>query len=368
MQVKDVVRAMETLAPLRLKEDWDNVGLQIGGPNDAVHKVLLALTPCEKVVAEAIAVGADMIVTHHPMIFKGIKTLRSDTVIGRMSQACIKNDIALYCAHTNLDIADGGVNDVLAKRLGLIDVRGLQQSDAMPRYKVVVFVPISYLEAVKAAMFRAGAGSQGDYQDCAWTVTGMGQFCPGDGANPFVGEIGQTEKVEEARLEVLVDALCLGAVITAMKEAHPYEEVAYDVFVNEGSVQRSFLGRIGRLPDAMSLEEWLLKVKDALDLPVLTYAGEATDKVSKVALCGGSACDLLLDAKAAGADVYVTGDMKYHDAQRAVEMGMVMVDVSHYRGERPVLEALQIYLQNSLAKEVEIYLSTEEENFIKYLN
>lgn len=367
MQVKDLVRAMETLAPTHMKEDWDNVGLQIGGPEDQVQHVLLALTPSEKVVEEAIERGCDMIITHHPFIFKGVKTLRTDTVIGRMSQACIKHDIALYCAHTNLDIAQGGVNDVLAARLGLEHIRGLQKTAETPRYKVVVFVPTSHVESVKAAMFQAGAGAQGDYESCTWSVVGSGQFVPKMGANPYLGEIGKVETVEEARLEVLVDRIHLHAVIEAMCCAHPYEEVAYDVFINEGSVSRAYLGRVGDLPVPMRMADWLSDVKQALNIPVVSVAGDTERMVKTVALCGGSACDLLGDAKYAGADVYVTGDMKYHDAQRAVEMDMAMVDVSHYGGERPVLVALQSYLLETFTEGLRVDISEKEENFINYI-
>lgn len=367
MQVKDVVRAMEALAPIRLKEDWDNVGLQIGAPEDRVQHVLLALTPSEKVVEEAVARGCDMIVTHHPFIFKGVKTLRTDTVVGRMSRTCMKHDIALYCAHTNLDIAQGGVNDVLAARLGLVNVRGLKRTAETPRYKVIVFVPMSHVDVVKSAMFKAGAGMQGNYESCAWSVVGNGQFAAKTGANPYLGEIGSVETVEEARLEVLVDRTCLHAVIGAMLQAHPYEEVAYDVFPNEGSVTRAYLGRVGELPSPMRLSDWLLQVKEALAVPSVSVAGDIEQMVQTVALCGGSACELLDDAKFAGADVYVTGDMKYHDAQRAVEMAMPMVDVSHYGGEHPVLEALQSYLLETVGEGICVDLSEKEENFIHYI-
>ena len=221
MKVKDIVKTLEAFSPTSLKEDWDNVGLQLGHPEDSVKQVLLALTPSEQVIDEAIAKGADMIITHHPFIFRGVKTLRADTAIGKMSRQCIKNDIALYCAHTNLDIAAGGVNDVLAKRLGLVDVQGLEKTTVKPRYKLVVFVPETHIEIVKEAIFKAGGGAQGNYQQCAWSISGTGQFCPQKDADPYLGQNGQLEEVKEVRLEVLVDAACLQSVITAMKQVHP---------------------------------------------------------------------------------------------------------------------------------------------------
>lgn len=366
MQVKDVMQKLERLAPPALKEDWDNIGLQIGDPDAEVKRVLLALTPSLTVVQEAVKKDVDLIVTHHPFIFKGVKTLRTDTAIGRMSQLCLKHDVALYAAHTNLDIAENGVNDVLAERLGLVDIEGLAETQARPRYKVVVFVPHSHLDAVKDAMFAAGAGKQGAYGSCSWSVSGQGQFCPLDGAEPYLGHVGAVEQVEEVRLEMLVDPVSLHAVLSALRKAHPYEEPAFDVLVNEGSVVRESLGRVGRLPEAKPFLDWLADVKSALALPVVTYAGPADGMVERVALCGGSAAEFLGAAKQSGADVYVTGDMKYHDAQQAVELGIPMVDVSHYAGERPVLEKLAAYLSMACESELDVMISQDEENFMQY--
>ena len=318
MQVKDIMQALEKLAPQQLKEDWDNVGLQLGDPNAEVRRVLLALTPSLAVTEEAVRRQADLIVSHHPFIFKGVKSLRTDSAIGRMSQLCLKHDIAIYSAHTNLDIARGGVNDVLAERLGLVDVEGLAETARKPRYKLVVFVPLSHLEQVKAALFAAGAGAQGAYEACAWTVQGTGQFRPQAGASPYLGTPGQLEQVKEARLEVLVDHDRLAAVL------------------------------------------------QALGISVLAVAGPTQGRVERVALCGGSATEFLAQAKAAGADVYVTGDMKYHDAQQAVEMGLPMVDVSHYAGERPVLAKLAAYLQECFGTALDVVISEDEENFLQY--
>lgn len=366
MQVKDIMQALEKLAPQQLKEDWDNVGLQLGDPNAEVRRVLLALTPSLAVTEEAVRRQADLIVSHHPFIFKGVKSLRTDSAIGRMSQLCLKHDIAIYSAHTNLDIARGGVNDVLAERLGLVDVEGLAETARKPRYKLVVFVPLSHLEQVKAALFAAGAGAQGAYEACAWTVQGTGQFRPQAGASPYLGTPGQLEQVKEARLEVLVDHDRLAAVLQALVAAHPYEEPAYDVFASAASATTESLGRIGRLPEPLDFDEWLERVKQALGISVLAVAGPTQGRVERVALCGGSATEFLAQAKAAGADVYVTGDMKYHDAQQAVEMGLPMVDVSHYAGERPVLAKLAAYLQECFGTALDVVISEDEENFLQY--
>lgn len=366
MQVKDIMQALEELAPTSLKEDWDNVGLQLGDPEASVRRVLLALTPSEAVVQEAVRLGANLIVSHHPFIFKGVKTLRTDSAIGRMAQCCMKHDVAIYAAHTNLDIAQGGVNDVLAERLGLVDVRGLVETASHSRYKFVTFVPPEHLETVKQALFAAGAGAQGAYDSCAWSANGTGQFRPLDGAAPFLGAVGKLEQVCETRLEVLVDASRLGAVLSALHTAHPYEEPAVDVLENVGSRASEYLGRIGRLPEPLPFAEWLAQVKQALGLSVVSYAGPTDGVVNRVALCGGSATDFYSAAIAKGADVYVTGDMKYHDAQEAIERGVPMVDVSHFAGERPVLAALERVLKARFGDDLIVTIAENETNFIQY--
>ncbi|MDO4280623.1 MAG: Nif3-like dinuclear metal center hexameric protein [Peptococcaceae bacterium] len=364
MLVNDITREMERWAPAHLKEDWDNVGLHLGDRQATVKRVLLALTPSEAVVAEAVRKNADLIITHHPFFFKGAKAINSDSATGRMALACIRNNIALFCAHTNLDIAEGGVNDALAERLGLENVRGLAETARRPRYKVVVFVPEDHLEAVKGAMLAAGAGRQGAYSDCAWSVAGEGQFRPLDGAEPFLGQVGAVERVREARLELLVDQADLPAVLAAMSAAHPYEEVAYDVFENQSQPERAYLGRVGELAEPVRLGDWLGDVKAALGTSHLKVAGDLQTMVRRVALCGGSACEYMGAAKAAGADVYITGDMKYHDAQRALELGIPVVDVSHYAGERPVLEQIRARLNAAFPDALDITISQDEENFM----
>ena len=366
MQVKDVVRAMEAHAQKKLKEEWDNVGLMLGNPDAEVGRILLALTPSEAVVAEAVEKGCKMIVSHHPFIFKGMKNITTQTALGRMVYTCIKNDIAVYSAHTNLDIARGGVNDVLAQRLGLQNICGLVETSTHKCYKLVVFVPETDAEAVKSAMFAAGAGEQGAYKNCAWQSLGSGQFLPLDGAHPHLGDVGQVEHVDEMRLEVLVDEDKLGAVEAAMLAAHPYEEVAFDVFESLAAADKEYLGRMGTLPEAKPLGAWLKEVKTALGLEVVSYAGREDKIIERIAVCGGSACEFLSVAQAKGCDVYVTGDMKYHDAQQAVESDMCMVDASHYGSERPVLEMIQAWLKHDLGDAIEVVIADNEESFIKY--
>lgn len=366
MQVKDIARALEAVAPKTLQEEWDNVGLMVGNPEAEVKKILLALTPSEDILDEAVRLGADMVVSHHPFIFKAMKNITTESALGRMVHKAIKNDVAIYSAHTNLDIAQGGVNDCLAQALGLGEVEGLVQTSAEHRFKLVVFVPEDAREKVKAAMFAAGAGAQGAYSACAWETLGMGQFQPEDGAQPFLGTCGQLEKVREVRLEVLVDAHNLDGVVNAMKEAHPYEEVAYDVFDNGSLGQTHYLGRIGTLKEATPLGAWLEQVKTILSVPVLSYVGDENTLIKKVALCGGSACEFMSAAQARGADVYLTGDMKYHDAQAAAECGMCMVDGSHFATEIFILKAVKTLLEASFRDALDVIIADNERSFIKY--
>lgn len=365
-KVKDIVAAIEKVAPPSLKESWDNVGLQIGDPEMQVSRILLALTPSQQVIEEAVKKEVDLVVTHHPFIFKGVKSLRADQTIGKLATQCMKHDVAIFCAHTNLDIAVGGVNDTLASCLGLQEIQGLSVVAEKKRFKLVVFVPTTHLEQVKTAMFQAGAGRQGAYENCAWESEGQGQFMPSSWAQPFLGEIGKLEKVCEGRIEVLVDEENLSEVLRAMNTAHPYEEVAYDVFENIAQKQTESIGRVGMLSHETTLKKWLEDVKEALNIPFVSYTGTLDRPIRRVALCGGSAASYLQDAKKCGADVYVTGDVKYHDAQLAEELDIALVDVSHFAGERPVLQAIKEIILKACSKNVEVIISEDEKDFIQY--
>ena len=366
MKVSDVMSIMDAFAPQHLAESWDNPGLAIGDPEAEVHKILLALTPTLQVFEAAQARGADMVVTHHPFIFKGLKTLRTDRAAGRAADFCIRHGIAVFCAHTNLDIARGGVNDVLADRLGLVNVRDFVVTETVPSVKLVTFVPPDHAESLKQALFAAGAGSQGNYDACCWQTEGRGQFRPNAAAHPYLGRVYQVEQTPETRLEVLVDDDKLAAVLAAFRAAHPYEEPAFDILHNHGFVRRESIGRVGDLPQALPLGTWLEEVKQSLDLPLLRYTGPADRMIRTVACCGGSAAEYLADAARCGADCYVTGDTKYHNAQAALEMGLALVDVGHFGGERPVLEKVRDLLVDQAAgTQVEIW--EEEKDFYEIL-
>lgn len=352
MSVKchELITKLEQLAPKQLAEDWDNIGLLVGSPEQTIHKIIITLDVDQAVVNQAIALGADMIVAHHPVIFKGITNIRTDLPLGSMLADLIKSGIAVYAAHTNLDSALGGVNDILAQKFQLKDSRPLTTVYQEKFYKVVVFVPESHTEIVRIAMTEAGAGHIGNYSHCTFQTKGVGTFLPLLSTTPFIGEEGRLEFVEESRIETILPAHLRSRVINAMLAAHPYEEVAYDEYLllNKGS--SCGLGRIGRLGEAVSLGDFINQVKHTLLINSVKVAGSVNAVISQVAVCGGSGAGLIKDAIQAGADVLVTGDVKYHEAQQALAQGLAIIDAGHFATEQPVVQCLTAYLKEQARK------------------
>ena len=346
----DIMAELELLAPKHLAEDWDNIGLLLGNPEQDIHKVLVTLDVDQAVVAEAIKTGANMLVSHHPLLFKGITSIRTDSAAGSMLATLLKNDIAVYAAHTNLDSAAGGVNDVLAQKLNLQGVVPLSTVYQEKLHKLVVFVPASHLEKVRTAMTEAGAGHIGNYSHCTFQTQGIGTFLPLAGTAPFIGEQDKLEFVEEYRLETIIPAKIRSQVISAMIAAHPYEEVAYDEYLLLNAGARSGLGRVGNLSEPMPLAIFVAEVKKALGIHSLKAAGPGSAVISKVAICGGSGAGLVKNALKAGAQVLVTGDVKYHDAQAAVAAGLCIVDAGHFATEQPVVTRVVDYLNQCAGK------------------
>ncbi|SFQ41881.1 Nif3-like dinuclear metal center hexameric protein [Caldicoprobacter faecalis] len=356
--VRQVVKVMEEIAPPYLAEEWDNVGLLVGGMQDSVQKVMVCLDVTEAIVHEAIQKGSDMIISHHPVIFERLKSLRSDTGRERLLHLLVRNNIAVYCAHTNLDKAAGGVDDVLAARLGLQDVEPLSFDQRDKLYKVVVFIPKRHEDAVMEAMARAGAGWIGNYSHCTFQINGTGTFMPLEGTNPYIGQQGRLERVDEVRLETVVLSSQLEDVIDAMLKVHPYEEVAYDIYPLANRVKKHGLGRIGRLPHRMSFDEFIEKVCKDLGVSSLQVAGWIDGEVQVVATCAGSGASLINKAHSSGAQVFLTGELKYHDAQAAAELGMAAIAAGHYATEVFIVEELVCRLQkafDALQYEIEVF-------------
>lgn len=354
--LNDICALMEAWAPPRLAEEWDNVGLMLGEGGRPIKKVLVALDLTDEVTEQSIKEKADLIITHHPPFFKPLKNLVWKK--GRTEQvyALIRAGIAVYSAHTNLDAAPGGVNDCLAAALGLRETDVLRRAETV-NYKLAVFVPVAHCATVTEAMHMAGAGNIGAYAECAYFTAGHGQFRPLTGSEPFVGTENKLSMTEETKVEVLVPGKKLTAVLNALYAAHPYEEPAYDVYAVRTFERDGGLGKIGVLSRAKKLEVFAGEVKKALGADNV-YRADAGRPVYKVAVCGGSGTELIEDAVCAGADTFVTADVKYHTAQEAVVAGLNIIDAGHQSTEFPVLKAIAGYLQE-MAKESKIDLQVK---------
>lgn len=348
---KKIVSFIEKLAPLNLAESWDNCGWQVGNPEQEVNKVLVALDMDEKVLDEALNKGVHLVICHHPLIMKGLKNIRLDSSQGRLIGRLIKNDIGVYAAHTNLDSSSEGVNYVLAKTLGLQDVQVLHVVQKEKYLKLVVFVPESNLEEVMDALRSEGAGWIGNYSDCTFQIKGTGTFRPGEGTNPYIGKQGNLEQVEEIRLETIVPVNISGRVVETMIKAHPYEEVAYDLYPLALEGQAKGLGLVGNLPSPIKFVDFINVLKQKLKCDSLRYGGNEEEMVERIAVCGGSGADLWPAARSRRAQVLVTGDIKYHNAKDMLEEGIKFVDPGHYGTENPVVEYLQNYLQQCVVEE-----------------
>lgn len=363
-KLKDVIKIMNQFAPPDLAESWDQIGLFLGDPEQEVKKIQLALGISDSVVEEAIQNQADLIITHHPLWLKVPTHFSENTFYGKIVAEAIRNRIAIFSAHTNLDACKDGVNDTLASLLELEKVEALE-SAPKEWFKLAVFVPESHLGEVREAVGEAGAGKIGQYSHCSFSASGTGAFLPLEGAHPAIGKVGELEKVAEAKLEVIISADQKDSVLQALMVSHPYEEVAYDLYrlENQISSEESLgLGRIGELKKEVTLEEFSEYVKEKLEISHLRFCGDSSKKIKKVALCGGSGMSLWQEAQRKGADVFLTGDIKHHDAEDALTAGLSLVDAGHYSSEKSVLPMLKNVLESKLSLEVQVS-KTEKEVF-----
>jgi dinuclear metal center YbgI/SA1388 family protein len=363
---KQLIQVLETFAPPSLALEKDRIGLQVGNPDSEVTGVLVTLDVNEDVVEEAIRQNANWIVAHHAVIFQPLKALRSDQPAGRLFHKLLKHDMNVYIAHTNLDAAAGGVNDVMAEKLGLgeVDVLIGYREDKLK--KLAVYVPESHHEVVLDAICEAGAGWIGNYSHCSFQVEGTGTFMPREGTNPYIGQRGTLERVNERRIETVVPESKLAQVLAAMLDAHPYEEVAYDLYPLELQGKKQGYGRIGELPHALTLRDFAAQVKQAYGVEGLRVVGDLDRKVKRVALVGGSGSRHIEDAKRAGADVYITGDVDFHTAQDALAMDLSIIDPGHHV-EHHVVPRVCDVLERGLGEQVPIMASTVNTNPFRFL-
>lgn len=324
-----VIQLMERLAPKHLAVPDDRIGLQLGSLQKEITHVLVALDVTDEVVEEAIRIGANLIIAHHAIMFRPVKSLSTDTPMGKLYEKLIKNDIAVYIAHTNLDVAEGGINDWMAEALGIESKESLEDVHTDQLYKLAVFVPRTHHEQVLQAILEAGAGSIGQYSKCSFNTEGTGTFVPGAGTQPFIGAQGHMERVEEMRIETLVPQSLRSKVIQAMLKAHPYEEVAYDLYAVDLKGRTLGLGRLGPLTEPKTLAELAQVVKAQFNVPQVRVVGDLNKKIKKAAVLGGSGSRYVLTARFKGADVIVTGDIDYHTAHDALMAGMCIIDPGH---------------------------------------
>jgi dinuclear metal center YbgI/SA1388 family protein len=360
-KVKDIGAVVEKIAPLGLAQSWDNVGLLIGDPERTIRNVLLTIDITQAVVEEAKALKTDLILAYHPVIWDGLKRIRTDDG-SRTVHELIRSGIAVFCIHTALDAVGGGVNDGLAEIVGIEDPKPLGdyvEYSPHDAYKLVVFAPVNALAEVCDAVFEAGAGWIGNYRNCGFQTTGTGTFLPLEGANPTIGEQGRLERVREYRFETIVPAAKLQAVVEAMKKAHPYEEPAFDVIKLFDYASRFGLGRIGTLAKPTRLNRIIEQVKRRTGAKAVGLVGDQKRLVRKAAVCAGTCGEILNLVIAGGADLYLTGELKHHQALAAQEAGLTCVCLSHTVSERFILKKVAGQVKE-LAGELNVRVSKKD--------
>ncbi|MFH1057428.1 MAG: Nif3-like dinuclear metal center hexameric protein [Pseudomonadota bacterium] len=334
----DVLAALEAWAPAWTAEDWDNVGLIVGDPDSTAAKIWVALELDEALLSQAQAAEVDLLLLHHPPLFKPIDRLRLDNPATARLVRAAGAGLAVIAAHTNLDAAQGGVNDALARRLGLTDLRPLSPAGAGGQAKLVAFVPPDHFDEVARALFAAGAGRVGSYRECAFASQGTGTFlAPSDG-NPYLGRAGEREMVSELRLETILPRRSLDRAVAALRAVHPYEEPAFDLYPVLQPPAGMGLGRVGRLEPAQDLEAFASAAAILLDAPAPLIAGAPAQRLERVAVVGGSGGDMLAAAAAAGAQLLVTGEARHHAAQEAIDLGLGLLVLGHFETESVVTE------------------------------
>lgn len=353
-KISNVISYLEQIAPPTYQESYDNATLITGDRNSEVTGIVCSLDCIESTVDEAIELGANMIVAHHPIVFKGLKSLTGRNYVERTIIKAIKNDIAIYAIHTNLDHVAHGVNKRISDQLGLLNTKILQPKKQLLS-KLVFYVPEPEKGKVLQAVYSAGAGKIGEYSNCSFQLKGTGTFTPSVKANPTLGERGEAQEVEEIRVEVLVSSHILPKVLRKMHEAHSYEEVAYYVQSLENENQEVGAGMIGTLSQEMEGEEFLDYLKAKMNLEVIKHTSLIPRKIKKVAVCGGAGIFLLEDAKRAGADVFVTADVKYHEFFDA-DGALILCDIGHYESEIFTKELLREFLSQNFPN-IALYLT-----------
>lgn len=363
MRIQEVINYLESLAPLSSQESYDNSGLIVGDKNTEITSALIALDCTEEIIEEAINKGCNLVIAHHPIVFKGLKSFTGKNYVERTVIKAIKNDIAIYAIHTNLDNYLNGVNFEIGKRIGLKNLKILSPVKNK-LIKLSVYCPKVKAEEVKTALFKAGAGNIGNYSECSFNTEGKGTYKANENANPSYGEKGIRHEEEELRIEVLVSSHRKGQVVSAMLKAHPYEEVAYDLFPIENSNNYEGAGMIGKLEKPMPITDFLNHLKNIFNVPCIRHTSFIKEEIETVAFCGGSGSFLLRRAIGKKADIYITGDFKYHEFFDA-EDKITIADIGHYESEQFTKNLLYDILTKNFPK-FAVHLTEENTNPINY--
>lgn len=364
MKIKDVLTALERFAPLPLQDGFDNAGLQIGLTDAEATGALLCLDVTESVLDEAIMLGYNLIISHHPLIFKGYKSITGKDYVERCMIKAIKNDLVLYAAHTNLDNAPQGVNFKIAEKIGLTNVEILSPKE-QGLLKLVVFVPTKKADTLREALFSAGCGCIGKYDSCSYNLEGIGTFRAHPGSNPFSGKIGEKHREKEVRIETIFPFYKKNEVIKALLSAHPYEEPAYDIYAVQNDWGQAGAGVIGELETPETELEFLKRIKKKFEVGCLKHNKLTGKEIVKVALCGGSGGFLLPNAIRQHADIFITGEMKYHDFFGHEEQ-LLIAEIGHYESEQYTKELFYSVIKEAHPN-LDVQISKINTNPIKYL-
>jgi dinuclear metal center YbgI/SA1388 family protein len=346
MKISEIITCLELLAPLSLQETFDNAGLLAGEPHHDCSGVVCSLDLTEEVIEETMVAGANLIVTHHPIVFKPLKSLSSGSYAARCLIKAIKNDIAIYAVHTNYDNVLRGVNLALAEKIGLErSTLKILAPVAGKLAKLYTYVPTSHAEALKQGLFEAGAGHIGLYHECSFSTSGTGTFKPMEGTHPFIGSPGgDREYVEEEKIEFIFPFWLKNKVLAALRQHHPYEEIAYEMILTENEHQEAGSGMIGQLATPLNEKEFLSQIKNSLGISIIRHSPVLGHKIKTVAICGGAGGFLIHTAMGQKADAYLTADLKYHDFFEP-DQKMLLLDIGHYESEIPAVSQLTNYLQ-----------------------
>jgi len=368
--LSDIIKIMDLIAPVKLAEKWDNSGLQIGDVGWPVRAIMVALDPAPVIVETACRKKKDLLITHHPLIFKPLSKIDLSSPMGDIINKAIQNRLALYTAHTNLDSAAGGINDIIAERIGLKRLKALSKPEKIENFKLIFFVPADYEKKILDILFKTKVGVIGDYKCCSFRSRGTGTYKPGSSAKPFSGRTGEITNAEEIRIEVVVKPEDLDGVITLLKKHHPYETMAYDIYPLNPEIGVQGIGRIGVIEKSIPLGQLADQIRKKFNLKTVRVSGNLELLVEKVAVCSGSGSSLLGDFLSSGADVFISGDLKYHDARAAEDAGVGLIDIGHFGSEHLVVDVLAEKLSKAVsAAELNVSVEAcglEQDPFIIY--